>query len=232
MLYYINKLLPPRQWRIPLAGLVLTLGVVSEYAKPVLSNQINKVQTSTLLVTDIQSRNALQPRLSQANTIISQKKSSSSSTAKPTTTALIPEPQAAKTNAELPSVQFPKQDGIYLYGQSPKPNQIGQGYIVFVKQKNLVTGALYMPNSEFSCFQGNIDSRGELAMTVTAPGSEGVEPVATANRLPKLDIDEPMSYAYSVALQDYHQLNSISASDRQILQMCNQSDGVYRKLVK
>lgn len=225
MLYYINKLLPPRQWRIPLAGLVLTLGVVSEYAKPLLSNQVNKVQTSTLLVPNLQSRNALQPRQSQDNTIVSQKKS-------PSSTALIPEPQAAKTNVELPAAQFPKQDGIYLYGQSPKPNQIGQGYIVFVKQKNLVTGALYMPSSEFSCFQGNIDSRGELAMTVTAPGGEGTEPVATASRLPKLDIDEPMSYAYSVALQDYHQLNSVSISDRQILQMCNHSDGVYRKLVK
>lgn len=225
MLYYINKLLPPRQWRIPLAGLVLTLGVVSEYAKPLFSNQVNKVQTSTLLVPNLQSRNALQPRQSQDNTTRSQKKS-------PSSTALIPEAQAAKTNAELPAIQYPKQDGIYLYGQSPKPNQIGQGYIVFVKQKNLVTGALYMPSSEFSCFQGSIGSRGELAMTVTAPGGEGVEPVATANRLPKLDLDEPMTYAYSVALQDYHQLNSVSEGDRQILQMCNNSDGVYRKLVK
>ena len=57
--------------------------------------------------------------------------------------------------------------------------------------------------------------------------------VATANRLPDFSGDEPVTYAYSVALQDYHQLNSISANDRRILQMCSQSaNDVYTKLVK
>ncbi|MFM6158142.1 MAG: hypothetical protein ACKPE3_34990, partial [Sphaerospermopsis kisseleviana] len=39
-------------------------------------------------------------------------------------------------------VQFPDQDGIYLYGQSAQPNQLGEGYILFQKQQNRIIGAL------------------------------------------------------------------------------------------
>jgi len=134
----------------------------------------------------------------------------------------------------LPRANFPTKDGIYLYGQSPKPNQPGQGYIIFRKQQGRVTGALYMPQSEFSCFQGTLDRSGELAMTVNgSPDEAGSSQVASTNRLPGVAEDESMTYAHSVTLQDYHQLNRIGASDRRILQMCNQSSaGYYTKFVK
>lgn len=223
MLYNMNKFLSPGKWTIPLVGLVITAGVIAEQAKPALSNQIETVQTSTL-ATDLLlvSRNAvLQQRQIQAD---DEKVSS------PGTTAQLTESPKATKNAAVPTRKFPKEDGVYLYGQSPEPNQLGQGYIVFQKRQNQVMGALYMPSSEFSCFQGNLDSSGELAMTVTAPSGEVLEEVATANIPPKLDVDQPMTYAYSVALQDYHQLNTVSEGDRQILQKCNQAlNGGYGK---
>lgn len=129
--------------------------------------------------------------------------------------------KAEKETAIAPRFSIPKKNGIYLYGQSPKPNQIGQGYVVFQKQQGKLVGALYMPNSEFSCFQGTIDKSGELAMTVTGTPDLGTSPeLATASTIPRLADDEPMSYAYSLALQDYHPINTISANDRRILQMC------------
>jgi hypothetical protein len=220
----MNKFLSRRKWTIPLLGLVITAGVVGEQAKPVLSSQIETVQTSTL-DTDLPlvSRNAvLQQRQIQAD---DEKVSS------PGTTTQLTESQKATKNAAVTTRKFPNKDGVYLYGQSLQPNQLGQGYIVFQKRQNQVMGALYMPSSEFSCFQGNIDSSGELAMTVSAPSGGGLEEVATANIPPKLDIDQPMTYAYSVALQDYHQLNTVSEGDRQILQKCNQAlDGGYGSL--
>lgn len=228
-MHNINKFLSPRKWTIPLASLIITALVVGEQAKPVLSNQIETVQTSTL-VTDLQvSRNAVfQQRQIQANASLGTDNDEKVSS--PGTSAQLSESQKATKNAYFPPAKFPKEDGVYLYGQSPQPNQLGQGYIVFQKRQNQVMGALYMPSSEFSCFQGNVDSRGELAMTVTAPGEGGSESVATASTIPKLDADQPMTYAYSVALQDYHKLNTVSEGDRQILQMCNQaSDGGYRK---
>jgi hypothetical protein len=123
----------------------------------------------------------------------------------------------------LPTASFPSKDGIYLYGQSPQPNQLGQGYIVFEKRQGILRGALYMPSSEFSCFQGTLDKSGELAMTVTSsPGEAGSNEVATASKIPTFTDEDSITYAYSIALQDYHQLNNHSASDRQILKMCNQ----------
>jgi hypothetical protein len=223
VLYNINQFLSPRKWTIPLAGLIITAGVIGQHAKPVLSNQIETVQTSTLLKDlPLVSRNAvLQQRQIQAN---------DDKVSSPGTTVQLTESQKATKNVAVPATKFPKKDGVYLYGQSSQPNQVGQGYIVFQKRQNQVMGGLYMPSSEFSCFQGNVDSSGELAMTVTAPGQGGPEEVATTNIPPKLDIDQPMTYAYSVALQDYHKLNIISESDRRILQMCNQAlDGGYRK---
>lgn len=129
--------------------------------------------------------------------------------------------KAEKETAIAPRFSLPKRDGIYLFGQSPEPNQLGQGYVLFQKQQGKLVGALYMPNSEFSCFQGTIDKSGELAMTVTGTPDAGASPdVATTSTIPQLSDDEPMTYAYTVTLQDYHPINSISANDRRILQMC------------
>jgi hypothetical protein len=140
----------------------------------------------------------------------------------PKTTALISEPQAPITSRKaVPRANFPKQDGIYLYGQSAKPGEIGKGYIVFEQRQGRIKGVLYMPHSEFSCFQGTLDNSGELAMSVTAapvPGSQ--DDVATTNLPQRLDENVPVHYAYSVALQDYHSLNTVSETDRNLLQMC------------
>ncbi|MEA5620616.1 hypothetical protein VB711_22640 [Cronbergia sp. UHCC 0137] len=123
-------------------------------------------------------------------------------------------------------VNSAQQDDIYLYGQSTQPNQLGQGYIVFQKHQGKVTGALYMPQSEFSCFQGTLGKSGELAMTVTSsPGELGVTKVSTASRIPKFDQNDSITYPYSVTLEDYHRLKSLSANDKQILQMCHQFAG-------
>ncbi|MBD2361909.1 hypothetical protein H6G36_12065 [Anabaena minutissima FACHB-250] len=131
--------------------------------------------------------------------------------------------KAAKNSGISQKVNVPTKDGIYLYGQSAQPNQIGQGYVVFQKRQGRLVGALYMPRSEFSCFQGTLNQSGELAMTVTSTPDAGISPdVATTSRIPRFSSDEPMTYAHSVALQDYHQINSISGDDRRILQMCTQ----------
>ncbi|TAE55353.1 MAG: hypothetical protein EAZ76_03205 [Nostocales cyanobacterium] len=132
-------------------------------------------------------------------------------------------PTTTKPATEKPLLKFPEQDGIYLYGQSSIPNQFGQGYIVFEKNKGRVTGALYMPNSEFSCFQGTIAKSGELAMTVTSsPTETGIAQVSTTSRIPRVTDETSSTYAYSLTLQDYYHLPSVNANDRAILQSCQQ----------
>ncbi|MFQ4143734.1 hypothetical protein [Chlorogloeopsis sp. ULAP02] len=146
------------------------------------------------------------PELEVAPTITTQKSASKASTQKAGTA------QKAK---------LPNRDGVYLYGQSPKAGQFGHGYIVFEKRQSKIMGALYMPSSEFSCFEGRLASSGDLAMTVKGyPGEISPIQVATKERLPRTSNDEPVIYGHSVTLEDYYRLNSVSANDRRVLQMC------------
>lgn len=193
----ISKFLPLRQLRIPAIGLLFTVAMVGEQIKPALSSEVAAIPTSTTLSTDGELQSSQTPFVVGLNQ------------------------KAEKETAIAPRFRIPTKNGIYLFGQSPKPNQIGQGYVLFHKQQGRLVGALYMPNSEFSCFKGTLDQSGELAMTVTGTPDAGVSPeVATTSTIPQLSDDEPMSYAYTLALQDYHPINTISANDRRILEMC------------
>lgn len=246
MLNNIYQFCSLRQLRIPVVGLLLTLGIVGEQTKPVFSQQIEAGSTSTAIVqkhedgsgttllTQLREVRTQRNQLWAASENTNQLKTTKNLKIVPKTAAVAIAPQkSAKSTLTAPSANFPKENGVYLYGQSSQPNQLGQGYIIFEKQQATVKGALYMPSSEFSCFQGTIDKSGELAMTVnSSPDAGGLTQVATSDRLPRINDDEPITYAYSVALQDYHQLESITANDRRILQMCNQPTDEYRKLVK
>lgn len=233
---------------IPLVGGLLILGFVANFPKPVFSNQIAYVDPSTVSSTDsqlptytwLQSHpspvseftgdkharlrkaltksvsvlgNVTQPNITQSNNLEIMS----------TTFAVVVEPQtsAKKATTAATRAKFPQQDGVYLYGQSPKSGELGQGYIIFEKRQSKVIGALYMPSSEFSCFNGTLQSSGQLAMTVTGyPGDKSPTQVAANNALPQLVDDESSNYAHSVALQDYYPINEMASSDRQVLQMC------------
>lgn len=126
--------------------------------------------------------------------------------------------------------KLPEKDGIYLYGQSPQPQQVGQEYIVLEVNRGKVVGAFYLPHSEFNCFNGTITA-GKLALLLAEGPESGAYPdptgvtnnqeVAAINTRPLGDdIDSTISTPYSVALQNYHQLNIISSSDKEILAAC------------
>ncbi len=234
MLKNISKFIPSRQLKFPVVGLLVTSGilglsVIGEMTKinlkstarvadlPGYTNQIQISDTNSLLSQpkDIRERK-IQVELNSVacNNLSSQSVIINIPTTIPTNTRQL--------QGTLP-VNFPEKDGIYLYGQSSAPNKLGQGYIVFQKHHGKVIGALYMPSSEFSCFQGTLAKSGELAMTVTSsPGEAGLTQVSTASRIPRLTDENAITYTHSIALQDYHQLNSVSPNEQQILQACSQ----------
>ncbi len=125
--------------------------------------------------------------------------------------------------------KLPERDGIYLYGQSSEPAQIGHEYVVFELRQDKVVGAFYLPQSEFSCFEGTLRS-GKLSLTIASNPDSDADPspvasqpsqVATASgRLPIGTGPNPIAYSYSVALQNYHKLASVSTNDQQILRTC------------
>ena len=109
-------------------------------------------------------------------------------------------------------------NGIYLYGRSPKPETLGQEYLVFKVHEGRVAGAFYMPRSEFSCFSGSLKP-GQMNLLIADPydgtkydyaiALEAVSPVAT-NRAGTSEI----------GLEGYHRLNTLSQTDHQLLKTC------------
>ncbi|MGL5062055.1 MAG: hypothetical protein ACRC62_18945 [Microcoleus sp.] len=91
-------------------------------------------------------------------------------------------------------------EGIYLYGQSLKPDELQKEYFVFELRRGKVVGAFYLPRSAFYCFYGNIESN-RLNVTV-------------------VDSFDRTTSPYSVNLRQYHQISAISDNDRRILDIC------------
>lgn len=91
-------------------------------------------------------------------------------------------------------------DGIYLYGQSSKPDEIKQEYLVLEMRQSKVVGAFYLPRSAFYCFYGTSD-RTQLNLTV-------------------VDSYDGSRSPYSVNLQQYYPISTLSDNDRRILGIC------------
>ena len=110
-------------------------------------------------------------------------------------------------------------NGVYLYGQSAQPEQVGQGYFVFEVNQGNVVGALYMPRSSFDCAAGTFQ-HDQLALTVVNSYDRSTNPFEIA-----LDKTSNVATAGNpavqpVGLQGFHQLSSISENDRRILGVC------------
>lgn len=221
MLKYIIRLLPPNYLRLPLLGLLLVVSIVTDRAKPVSSNQIDADPSSYRVV--IPDSGAVVETWKEQPDITQSKPAPVAPVEnQPLITALIPDAQISSNNSAVAlDGNFPEEDGIYLYGQSSQPGEIGQGYVVFQKQQGRVSGALYMPDSEYSCFNGTVDNTGELAMTVNGYAGDGsMTQVASNDTIPNVKENEPTSYAYSLALRDFHRLDNVSVTDRSLLQKC------------
>ena len=94
-------------------------------------------------------------------------------------------------------------EGIYLYGQSSKPDQIKKEYFVFEMRQSKVVGAFYLPRSAFYCFYGTLD-RTQLNLTV-------------------VDTYDGSRSPYSVNLQQYYPISAIGENDRRILGICKEA---------
>lgn len=91
-------------------------------------------------------------------------------------------------------------EGVYLYGQSQKPDEIKKEYFVFEVRRGQVIGAFYLPRSAFYCFYGTVELT-QLNLTV-------------------VDSFDGTTSGYSVNLQQYHRIPSVSDNDRRILGIC------------
>ncbi|MBW4681604.1 MAG: hypothetical protein KME19_16025 [Microcoleus vaginatus WJT46-NPBG5] len=94
-------------------------------------------------------------------------------------------------------------DGVYLFGEDPKPEQVGKAYMVFEVRRGRLIGAFYMPSSSFDCVFGSAQSQ-RLDVTI-------------------VNSYERTTYPYSVPLRNLHPIDSFSANDRRILSTCTET---------
>jgi hypothetical protein len=109
----------------------------------------------------------------------------------------------------------PTTNGVYLYGESDRPEVIGKEYIIFERIGNKTIGAFYLPRSEFNCFKGQFQGS-RLNVTLTDAFDQqkyrfslNLNPSGlTASKQPMMG--EP----------SYQPLGKISNNDRMILNAC------------
>ncbi len=68
-------------------------------------------------------------------------------------------------------------NGTYLYGESNQPGRRNSEYVVFENKSGRVFGAVFLANSEFSCFHGRLRSS-QLNMMVVDGDSNAAHPYA------------------------------------------------------
>lgn len=225
----LNRLSSSLQWKIPLLALSLTLGAVAESTSPVFAVQTQTTQQSqTVSVNSQTTTGSFSSYSSSQSTSIVVSDDTNYSHSWTTSSQIndgVKQYQASiSSTSSRKRTTLPQEDGVYLYGQSSQAGQLGKGYIIFERKRGRVTGALYMPSSEFSCFRGTLRGNGKLAMTVNGyPGETSTPQIASTGGLSGAQNAEATAYDYSLKLQDYHRVNSIGSIDRKILQMCKSS---------
>ncbi len=110
-------------------------------------------------------------------------------------------------------------DGIYLYGQSAQPDQLGQGYFVFEVNQGKVMGALYMPHSSFDCAAGKFEAN-QLALTVVNSYDRATNPFAIALTRNSNVAAQGATAKPIIGLEGFQPLASVSQNDLRMLKTC------------
>lgn len=153
--------------------------------------------------------------------------SSGNANAVPANSSHAAKQQIAQSRSASPAPTNSMTNGVYLYGQSPKPEEIGKEYVVFEVRGDRVVGAVYMPRSEFSCFYGTtkaqqlnvsmVDPLGGETADSTPPEKQPSQRVAATGDYRGID---QVSSPFSVKLQNYTRIANVSDNDKRILGMC------------
>lgn len=112
---------------------------------------------------------------------------------------LLPALAIAETSVAKPSVE---QNGVHLYGEANTAHQLGKGYLIFEQSGAQIVGAMYSPQSEYTCFTGK-----------RAATQVDLQPFEPGQPLPDQE-------TVQISLSGLHSIAPISPSERQVLAAC------------
>lgn len=110
-------------------------------------------------------------------------------------------------------------NGVYLYGQSAQPDEIGSAYMVFEVNGDRIVGAFYMPHSSFDCFHGELQAN-QLALNITDSYEQDTYPYSVALTTASAVAVADNPAIAPVELEGYHQIDAVSENDHRILDTC------------
>ena len=93
-----------------------------------------------------------------------------------------------------------KPQNVYLYGEVNRPNQPEKSYFIFSSTGSQIVGAIYYPQSEYTCFIGQKNDQ-SLSLNLVEPG---------ADASPQLE----------VSLKPMYAISKVGASEAQALAAC------------
>jgi hypothetical protein len=111
----------------------------------------------------------------------------------------------------------PTANGVYLYGESDKPDVVGKEYIVFETIGNKTIGAFYLPRSEFNCFYGQFTGSRLNVTLIDAFDLQKYKFTLVLNPNGLTASKQPM-----IGEPTYQPLGKVSQNDLQILNTCKQ----------
>jgi hypothetical protein len=100
-------------------------------------------------------------------------------------------------------------NGTHLYGESDQPNKPDSEYVVFENKSGKVFGAVYLANSEFSCFHGEVHP-GQIEMMVVDSHADSAHPYAVNISTGNADTSSA----------EYKAVKKISKQDLNLLESC------------
>ncbi len=108
-------------------------------------------------------------------------------------------------------------DGVYVFGESPVPNQAGVTYTVLSVENGQTVGAFYQPNSSFDCYSGQVTAN-RLAVNIVNSYEQTVYPYAIA--LASDGVVTAGNGAPTNTLEGFHRIDTISDIDQNVLAVC------------
>lgn len=130
------------------------------------------------------------------------------------------EAAASSNRSSDQSGQADFANGVYLYGESPEPDQVGSAYLVFeVSDTDRVVGAFYMPYSSFDCFQGEFQGN-HLNLTVINAYTQTPHPYSIAVQTDTYIASNGNPITAEVGLEGYHNIPAMSENDQHMLETC------------
>jgi hypothetical protein len=133
--------------------------------------------------------------------------------------AAAPIPSSASQTARMASSTAKLADGVYLYGDTNQPNQLGQSYFVFEVTQGKVLGAMYMPQSSFDCARGSFQYE-QLALKVRDSYDKTASDYAIALERSAQVASSNLNGIVPVGLSGLQKLDKVSQQDMKLLNTC------------